>query len=240
MRSLAEQTVDELGGRWSILTRQKLDHIRLDEMLDQLPDTRDDAREELLNRIYRLVFTHAFAEESVLWPALRRHLDDGEEITTKVEKEHQEITETVAALERTAPGDPERPELLDRTVSLLRQDVRDEEDLLLPRLQEKVDVRTLRRLGVSWEVVRRTAPTRTHPIVARRPPGNVLAALPLTVLDRSRDAVEHLARRSGPGSRQTLSKVSQGLASTARLVEHLPPLRRGERPETHVGTAARP
>ena len=72
MRSLAVQTVEELGGRWSILHRQKQDHVRLDGMLGRLPDTAGDEREELLNRIFRLVFTHAFAEEAVLWPALRR------------------------------------------------------------------------------------------------------------------------------------------------------------------------
>jgi hypothetical protein len=232
MRSLSEQTVDELGGRWSVLTRQKQDHVELDEMLDALPSTEGDEHEELLNRIYRLVFSHAFAEEAVLWPALRRHLSDGEELTTRVEREHQEITELVAELERTSPDDPRRPELMERTVAMLRQDVRDEEDLLLPRLQEAVDVRTLRRLGVAWTLVRRTAPTRTHPIVARRPPGNTLSALPLSVLDRSRDGLEHAARRLPAPARRGLASASHALATVARQVEHLPPLRRGERPET--------
>ena len=36
------------------------------------------------------------------------------------------------------------------------------------------------RLGLAWEAVRRTAPTRPQPLVSRRPPGNALAALPLT------------------------------------------------------------
>src|SRR5688500_5207066 len=90
MRSLSDQTVEELGGRWSILTRQKQDHVQLDRMLESLRSTGGEEREELLNRIYRLVFSHAFAEEAVLWPALRRALHDGEELTTRVEREHQE------------------------------------------------------------------------------------------------------------------------------------------------------
>lgn len=79
MRSLAQQTVEELGGRWSILHRQKQDHVKLDWMLVRLTDSSGDDRGALLNEICRLVFTHTFAEEAVLWPALRRSLDGGEE-----------------------------------------------------------------------------------------------------------------------------------------------------------------
>lgn len=234
MRSLADQSVEQLGGRWSILTRQKLDHVRLEDMLQRLPDTSGEEQEELLNRISRLVFTHAFAEEAVLWPVLRRRLDDGEELTARVEQEHQQITELVADLEQTGPQDPKRAQLVEQTVAMLRQDVRDEEDLLLPRLQQAVDARTLRRLGVSWELVRRTAPTRTHPIVSRRPPGQTLSALPLSVTDRTRDGVDHVARRAPQPVRRALVTVSNSLGTLARQIERLPPLRRGERAETHL------
>jgi hemerythrin superfamily protein len=234
VKSLAGQTVEELGGRQSILHRQKQDHVKLEGMLERLSVTSGDEREELLNRISRLVFSHAFAEEAVLWPVLRRSLDDGEELTARVEREHQEITELVAALEQTAPDDPTRPQLIDRTVAMLRQDVRDEEDLLLPRLQETVDTRTLRKLGVSWELVRRTAPTRTHPIVSRRPPGQTLSALPLSVTDRLRDGLDRAARRVPQPVRPALVSASNGLGAVARKIEQLPPLRRGERPQTHL------
>ena len=236
MRSLAGQSVDELGGRWSILHRQKQDHARLHRMLDQLAGSTGEEQEELLNRICRLVFSHAFAEEAVLWPALRRHLPDGEALTLRVEREHQEITELVASLEQSAPEDAGRAQLVDRIVGLLRQDVRDEEDLLLPRLQEAVDGSTLRRLGAGWALVRRTAPTRTHPIVSRRPPGQALSALPLSITDRLRDGLDHGARRVPQQARPLLVSTSKGLGAVARRIEQLPPLRRGERPETHVGS----
>lgn len=234
MRSVAEQTMEELGGRWSILYRQQRDHARLDTLLDRLPDTSGTDRDELLHRICRFVFTHAFAEEAVLWPALRRSVEGGEELTARIEREHQEITELVASLERTSPEAPERAGLVDRTVALLRQDVRDEEDELLPRLQEAVDDRTLRRLGVAWEVVRRTAPTRTHPVVSRRPPGQTLSALPLNLTDRLRDGLDLAARRVPPPARPAFVSASKGVGAVARRVERLGPLRRGERPETHL------
>ena len=234
MKSVAVQSVEELGGRWSVLHRQKRDHVRLERMLEQLRDATGDDHDELMHRICRLVFTHAFAEEAVLWPALRRTVEDGDELTARVEREHQEITELVAALEDTRSGDPDRAELIQRTVTMLRQDVRDEEDVLLPRLQEAVDPSTLRRLGVVWELVRRTAPTRSHPIVSRRPPGQTLPAVPLCVTDRLRDGIDYAVRRVPVSARPVLVTASDGLGAVARRIEQLPPLRRGERPETHV------
>ena len=231
MRSIATQTESDLGGRWSVLVRQRRDHVVLDGLLQELVEGSLGEQPEVLRRIYRLVFPHAFAEEAVLWPALRKVLPDGDELTLTVEEEHQQVNELVTRLETTPLADPGRGELVARVVELLRDDVRDEEDTLLPRLQDAVSGKELCRLGLVWEAVRRTAPTRPHPVVSRRPPGNVLSALPLSVLDRSRDALERAESRSG-GTRPVLRRASGALAGAAGRVERLGVLRRGERSET--------
>jgi hypothetical protein len=231
MRSLADQTTDQLGGRWSILARQKREHVQLDELLRELEAAPRDAQDGLLQRINRLVFPHAFAEESVLWPELRRRLPDGEALTLRVELEHQEVNELVTALEDPYLDEVERWPIIGRLIEVLREDVRDEEDELLPRLQEVVDARRLRQLGVAWELVRRTAPTRPHPVVSRRPPGNALAALPLTVLDRGRDRLDDAARR-WPQVHGPATATSRVAARAAWALEQLPPVRRGEREAT--------
>jgi hypothetical protein len=234
VRSIAEQTEEQLGGPASILVRQKRDHVALEGLLQQLAKTDGEEQQRVVNDICRLVFSHAFAEEAVLWPALRRHLPDGEQLTLMVEQEHQEINELMTALEDSRPGDPDRATLTARTVDLLRQDVRDEEDELLPRLQDAVDVRQLRRIGWAWELVRRTAPTRPHPVVARRLPGNVLSALPLSAIDRSRDLLDRGAQRTPESTARIMRTASQTLARAAGMVEQLPPVRRGERSATHL------
>jgi hemerythrin superfamily protein len=232
MRSIADQKVDELGGRLSVLTRQKRDHVRLEDLLEDLDGTTGAAQGRVLLRIYRLVFPHAFAEEAVLWPVMRRVLPDGHELTLEVEREHQEVNELVTALETLEEADPAREPVLARLIEVLREDVRDEEDVLLPRLQEKLGRTRLRGLGLAWEVVRRAAPTRAHPVVARRPPGNAVAALPLSVLDRVRDLVDAAVLR-GPGrSGPVLRSVSTHLSALAHRIEHLPVMGRGEDPST--------
>ncbi|MBI0297636.1 hemerythrin domain-containing protein [Streptomyces sp. PRKS01-29] len=188
--TIAAQTVEQLGGRSSVLARQRRDHAELDRLMDQYQAPGDvENRERVLKETIQLVFSHAFAEETVLWPAVRRSVADGEELTARVEEEHQEINDLVFEIERLGPGAPEREEKVRRVFALIRQDIRDEEDLLLPRLQEAVDPVHLRRLGASWEAVRKSAPTHPHPVVPRRPPGNAVLGVPLSLYDRIRDGL---------------------------------------------------
>jgi hypothetical protein len=180
------------------------------------------------------VFPHAFAEEAVLFPIARKRLHAGEVLSLEIEQEHQEINEVYAAVERSRRGDPGRDALIERALALLDADVREEEDELLPRLRAVMDDAELRRLGWTWELVRRVAPTRAHPVVSRRPPGQTLSALPLTVLDRCRDALDRVARRAPAPVATAGSAASQALGMVAGVVERLPPFLHGEDPSTHT------
>jgi hemerythrin superfamily protein len=231
-RSIADQSDAELGGPGSVLVRQRRDHVHLDRLLHELDGATGRAQEEVLTRIDRLVFSHAFAEETVLWPVVRRVLPDGEALTLRIEEEQQEVNELVTELETLRHDDPRRAQRLFRLVEVLREDVRDEEDVLFPRLQEQLDAHELRALGRRWDLIRRISPTRPHPTVSRRPPGNALTALPLSVIDRSRDVVDAVVRRAPAGLAPVGEVVSRGLAGLAGLVERTPPARRGDRPPT--------
>jgi hypothetical protein len=234
-RSIAHRTVAELGGRTSILARQRADHERLDRLMARARATEAAGgrpHAQALRAVARLVFTHAFAEEAVLFPAARRALPEGDPLTLRIETDHQEVDELVTRLDRSSAEDPGRSALLERTFAVLDEDVRTEEDELLPRLQQELGPRRLRMLGWQWELVRRISPTRAHPVVSRRPPGQTLSALPLTVLDRSRDRLQQLDEVTGGVAERALSRLDRALAAAAGTVERLPPMRRGERPET--------
>lgn len=234
---LSAQTREQLGGRWTILNRQKADYVALERPLDRLADTPPAQQDAVLRRIYRLVFPHAFAEEAVLWPVIRRVLPDGAALTLRIEQEHQRINERVSRLEALEPGSAAHRQTLDRLVPLLREDVRDEEDALFPRLQARLSVTQLRLLGLAWEGVRRIAPTRPHPVVARRPPGNMLSGLPLTLLDRCRDAIDRAIQHRHRAV--ALTTTSRALRDTAHAVEYAPGMRSGEDSSTRIGRAPR-
>jgi len=137
-----------------------------------------------------MVFPHAFADESVLWPVVRKHLPYGETLVQQMDEERHEVNELVSCLQDEALEPDQRPRLVGRLTELLRDAVRHEEDVLFPPLQEQVDEGRLRQLGFAWELVRRAAPTRPHPVLLRNRVGNCLVLLPLTILDRSRDRWE--------------------------------------------------
>ncbi|MEU5253672.1 hemerythrin domain-containing protein [Streptomyces longwoodensis] len=133
-RTIEDQTLEQVGGPGSVLARQRRDHAEMDALMGRhraLPD--GEERERVLQQTVQLVFSHAFAEETVLWPAVRRLVEDGEELTSRVEEEHQQINDFVADIERLDPGSPEREDKVRQAFALIRQDIRDEEDLLLPR-----------------------------------------------------------------------------------------------------------
>lgn len=236
--SIALQSVDDIGGPTSVLARQRRDHQQLNEMLDELHAAGADRQAVLLRAIWRLAFSHAFAEEAVLWPVLRRTVESGDDLTLDVEEEHQAICTLAVDLENMGPADERWTGCLAGLAELLRADARDEEDVLLPRLQEELDDAALRRLGMAWATVRRVAPTRPHPVVSRRPPGNMLAALPLGPLDRARDGLDALAglleQRWAPGA-AAAAAASEALARVAGFVERVPAVRRGQRATTEVG-----
>lgn len=233
LRPIAHEPEQALGGPGSVFVRQRRDHQRLDALLDRIDRTAGTEQDAALQAMYRLVFPHAFAEEAVIWPLMRRVLPDGERLTLEVEQEHQEINELLAAVDRGRRAGEERSDELARAMRLLREDVRDEEDELFPRLRDRVEDRELRRLGLAWEAVRRIAPTRPHPVVARRPPGNVLSAAPLSAIDRTRDVLNRVAR--GRARRGPARRIDGALATVAGGIERLPGMRHGEDPSTASG-----
>jgi hypothetical protein len=85
--SVADQTIADLGGRTSILSRQRADHQRLDRLMRRARETAAEggpAHAVALRAVARLVFTHAFAEEAVLFPAARRSLPEGDPLTLRI------------------------------------------------------------------------------------------------------------------------------------------------------------
>ena len=107
--TIADQSVKRLGGRTSIQARQRADHTRLDRLMARARETVQEggiAHQVALRAVARLVFTHAFAEESVLFPAARRVLPEGDPLTLRIETDDQEVDELVAELDRSSWSDP--------------------------------------------------------------------------------------------------------------------------------------
>ncbi len=220
LRSVADQTDEQRGGAGSILSRQSRDHSALHELM--LAYERADGPEERARAVAALgerALRHAFAEETVLFPAYRRHLpEEGDRLTALVEGEHQEVNELLRDLQDADPDAPGYDARVRRLFALITDDARNEEDALLPRLQQVAPEEELREIGAAWEAARTSAPTRPHPGIPRRPPGNALAGVPLAASDRARDSRDAHRRRQGTGVvGSVLAGVLAGAAGVAAM-----------------------
>lgn len=126
-QTIAGQSIDALGGPASVLVRQRRDHEELEALLEELERSPCEAQPQVLRRVWRLAFSHAFAEEAVLWPALRRHVDDGDQLTLRIEQEHQAICALAVEIEELDPTHDEWAAKVAAVAELLRTDARDEE-----------------------------------------------------------------------------------------------------------------
>jgi len=173
-----------------IVSLQKRDHTRLLELMSRYEGAGQVARKALYVDIVQLVTTHAFGEEAVLFPTARWTLPNGEALTAAIEARHQKVNDLMKELDHVAPGEAPFEQRVTAVFELLREDLTIEEEYLLPALAERLGHRGLSVVGRLWLAIRRTAPNRPHPRVSRRPPGNVLAALPLAIYDRLRRSFE--------------------------------------------------
>jgi len=215
LRSTADQTEEQRGGPRSILSRQSDDHAVLHRLMLDYDDATDaGARGTIVAELAERALRHAFAEETVLFPAYRQHLPElDDELTAHIEGEHQEINELLEDLQDADPRADDYDARVRRVFELITSDAREEEDILLPQLQQVVDDRELSRLGDAWEAARLVSPTRPHPDVSRRPPGNVLAAGPLAVWDRLRNGLDRLP----PPVRTVAAGLVAGAAGVAAM-----------------------
>ena len=194
LTSVADQSEEERGGPGSILSRQSRDHADLDALMHAYDAEGDAAaRGRIVAELGERALRHAFAEETVLFPAYRRYLaGQDDELTAHIEGDHQQVNDLLEELQRADPHAPDYDATVRRAFEVIRHDAHDEEDDLLPRLQQVTTPEQLQAIGAAWEVQRKTSPTRPHPKIPRRPPGNVLTGIPLAVSDRVKDRYDHL------------------------------------------------
>jgi Hemerythrin HHE cation binding domain len=146
------------------------DHRELEGKFRELRAARDpDERRRILDDVTIELLWHAVVEETHLYPAVRRHLPDGDRIADRYTSENAQV---------------------ERLIEEVYDHIRAEQHALVPRLAEHVRPDDLRRLGERVESAINSAPTRSEladPDPHRRPYGPSAAELAHRVRDRLAD-----------------------------------------------------
>lgn len=122
----------------TVLTR---DHDRVTAMLQQLSaipghkkggsDAQIQRRQSIVDLITVALSQHESVEEEFFWPAVRKHLPDGDELADTALRQEQEGKDTLTALGKTDPDSDAYDDLVEELVARARAHVAFEDRVLL-------------------------------------------------------------------------------------------------------------
>lgn len=177
----------------SLYTCVQRDHRYVERLLDQLvadPSevTYDEAaRKNLADYLVVTESRHEAAEEIVLWPAVRKRVPGGRELTDTALRQE---TEAKVVLDTIRFADSEsRPRLAAEFTKLAHAHLAFEEEQVLPALRKATLWPGGWLLGAKFTLAKRISPTRPHPRGPNRRLGLLTSGLLTAGLDRLRDRV---------------------------------------------------
>jgi hemerythrin superfamily protein len=146
-----------------------------------------EAKRQVVDQIIRELSVHAAIEDAYLYPEVRKALGEGGELVDEGLHEHQEVKETLAALEDMDPADAAYDRKVASLIADVRHHVQEEEDEMFPKLRAALSAEQLVDIGRKLADGRAKAPTRPHPAAPSSGSGAKLAGPAAGMVDGVRD-----------------------------------------------------
>jgi len=164
------------------------DHREAQALIAQIWETPEpSSRRDLADTLIAELVRHAVAEEMYVYPAMKKHLPDGEAAVNHDLEEHEQLEETMKELEGVDGGDPRFSELLRTLETVLSDHITDEEGEHFPQLRAALPPADLVQLAEKVEAAKKLAPTRPHPSAPNNQLFHKLAGPGVGMVDRLRD-----------------------------------------------------
>jgi len=164
------------------------DHREVMELVAQIRTTTDpEQRRDLADTVISELVRHAVAEEMYVYPAMRKHLPDGDAAVEHDTAEHKELEVTMKQLESADAAGAEFLQLLDKLEEILRDHISDEEDEQFPQLRAAIPRDELVEMAAKVELAKKVAPTRPHPLAPNNQVFHKLVGPGVGLVDRLRD-----------------------------------------------------
>ncbi len=171
------------------------DHHQVIELLGTIGEIPDpEQRRDLIDSVIAELVRHSVAEEMFVYPAMRDHLADGDDLVEHDIEEHQELEETMKALEGADAAGVQFNELLDTLEEQLRHHASDEEEEQFPKLRQHLPQDVLVDLGKKVVAAKELAPTRPHPGSPHSELFHKTLGTGVGMVDKLRDALSGRAR----------------------------------------------
>lgn len=178
-----------MGHGGDVIAELATDHREVEEIFGKIEGmpSGDSRRKTLADQAIMELVRHSVAEESYLYPAVRKQLPEGDTIADRELEDHAAAERTMKDLEGCDADDPRFDALMGKLMAEIREHIADEENNLFPRLRATCTPEMLGELGDKVRTAKKTAPTRPHPSAPDKPPANKLLAPGVGLVDRLRD-----------------------------------------------------
>jgi iron-sulfur cluster repair protein YtfE (RIC family) len=137
-----------IGEMRDLIAMLACDHHELQDMFDALARASDlSERRRIVQDIEVELAWYTSIEERFLYPAVRRHLADGDRIAAKGMSDNAEAGRILDDLRAATEADRWGEPLVRRLIDELDEHMRQEADVVFPGLTARADPEDLRRLG---------------------------------------------------------------------------------------------
>jgi hemerythrin superfamily protein len=178
----------QTGTTQDVIDVLKADHREFEQLVAQITATADPAeRRDTADQLIAELVRHAVAEEMFVYPAMREHLPNGDEVVEHDKQEHHELEVLMKRLEGLDAGDPQFMETVAELRDVLRDHVQDEEGEQFPLLRANIPADRLISLKEKVEAAKNAAPTRPHPGAPNSALFHKLVGPGVGLVDRLRD-----------------------------------------------------
>lgn len=172
------------------------DHRDVTALIGEIWVVRDPMmRRDLTDTAISELVRHAVAEEMYVYPAMRKHLPDGEKAVEHDVGEHQELEQAMKDLEGLEVTGPDFDRTLRRLETMLADHVQDEESEQFPELRQRIPHDELVEMAGKVQNAKKLAPTRPHPDAPNSELFHKLAGPGVGLVDRLKDMITHRATR---------------------------------------------
>lgn len=174
------------------ITLLKSDHQKVEKLFKQFEKAGPNAhktKRDLVDQIIRELSIHAEIEEQIFYPAVRAaEVPEGTDMVLESLEEHLAAKRLLADLEKLDPEHERFDAKVTVLIEMIRHHVEEEEEDLFPAVREVLKRKILGEMGDSMEQAKKVVATHPHPHSPDEPPGNIVAGLAASIIDRARDA----------------------------------------------------
>jgi hemerythrin superfamily protein len=184
----------------TLLTRDHREVEMLFKQFDKLTERAQKSMKKIVTKIIRELAIHSAIEEMLFYPAIRtaglkadtRAGEAASDLVLESLEEHHIVKWTLSELEKMDPEDERYCAKVEVLIESVRHHIEEEEGDLFPKARKLLGAEMLDELGKRMEKAKKLAPTRPHPRAPDEPPGNMVAGLMASMMDKGKDMLRGL------------------------------------------------